>query len=259
MSGTEAPRLLPERGATVHLMLTCLGDAFYPAAGEAAVACLEHLGYRVAFDERQTCCGQPAFNSGDHASALPVARHTLEVFEGAEHLIVPSGSCAAMVRWGYPQLFAGGGDLERARGMAARTWELSEFLSRASGGKWPGALRRRVAFHRSCHMRELSAGADPEGLLRSVDGVEVTTLRTPEQCCGFGGTFTVGFPWISGEMAGEKWDDLMGAEPEEILTSDMGCLMHLEGYRRKQGEEEKAPRRAIPFRHFAELLHESLG
>src|SRR5262245_25936933 len=125
-------QILPLRPATdhrqVHLMLTCLCDAFYPEVGHAAVHCLEFFGYEVLFNSDQSCCGQPAFNAGDRASALKVARHALNVFRDARAIVVPSGSCAAMVRWGYPQLFAGQPDLELALQMARRTWELSEFL-----------------------------------------------------------------------------------------------------------------------------------
>jgi L-lactate dehydrogenase complex protein LldE len=235
-------------------MLTCLSDAFYPQVGLAAVECIERLGWRVAFEEAQTCCGQPAFNAGDRAAALKVARHTLDVFERAEHVVVPSGSCAAMLRWGYPQLFDNQPDAERARRLGERTWELSEFLTRACEGRWPGRLRRRVVFHRSCHMRELSADARPEALLQSIPGMEVVAPATAEQCCGFGGTFSVGFPWISGQMAGEKLAAFRSVDADEWVTSDMGCLMHLDGIRRRQSGAANV----APFRHYIELLRESL-
>ena len=158
----------------------------------------------MAFDERQTCCGQPAFNTGDRAAALVVARHTLKVFKKAEILVVPSGSCAAMIRWGYSQLFEGQRDYDEAIGLARRTYEFTEFLCAAGMVPWPGRYPKKVGFHRSCHTRELNDGGAPERLLGSIEGIELCPIPMPEQCCGFGGTFAVTFPWISRQMGEAK-------------------------------------------------------
>ncbi len=249
------PNAKPEKGSRVHLMLTCLCDAFYPQAGIAVVECLEAAGYPVVFDPRQTCCGQPAFNAGDRTAARQVARHTLEVFRNAQAVVVPSGSCAAMIRWGYPQLFEGERDLDAALALGARTYEFHEFLVKVAGMlPWPGRYARRVALHTSCHMRELQTGPVAESLLRSVAGIDLRPVPQPEQCCGFGGTFSVKFPWTSREIGIAKLDALQNANVEELVSTDMGCLMHLAGLQSRL--QTKKPQ--LPMRHVAELLRDSL-
>lgn len=252
------PQTPPVQGQTVHLMLTCLCDAFFPEVGIATVECLEHLGFRVAFLESQTCCGQPAFNSGDRKSARSVARHCLKVFEKVDHLICPSGSCSAMIRWGYPQLFRDEVDAEQALGMGARTWELSEFLTAVGPKPWPGRYPKKIAFHRSCHMRELSKEAGPETILKSIAGLELMTPQQSEQCCGFGGTFAVSFSDISTTIGSAKLQTLVDCEADEWVTSDMGCLMHLEGYRRHQ-DHKVFRATGTPFRHYVQVLRDCLA
>jgi L-lactate dehydrogenase complex protein LldE len=235
-------------------MLTCLCDAFYPGVGQAAVRCLEHRGYKVAFEQAQTCCSQPAFNSGDWVAARKVARHVLQVFSGAKVLVTPSGSCAAMIRWGMPQLFRGEPELEEALSLARRTWELLEFLALHEDlTSWPGQWKGRAVLHRSCHLRELQPHNGAEALLSSIGGLELSAPRTPEQCCGFGGTFTVSFPWTSQEMGSNKLADLSSAAPDVIASTDMGCVMHLRGMASRPGG---APMPRLL--HVAELLAESL-
>jgi len=235
-------------------MLTCLCDAFYPEAGKAAVECLETAGYQVAFDERQTCCGQPAFNTGDRAAALQVARHTIDVFKRAEAVVVPSGSCAAMIRWGYPQLFEGKPDFNAAVDLARRTYEFHEFLILVAGmSPWPGTYSRKVALHRSCHMRELAIGDGVETLLQSIRGLELIPVNPPEQCCGFGGTFAVTFPWTSETIGAAKLDALRLTGAREFVCTDMGCAMHLVGLHAKSGKSG-----SFHLRHTAELLRDSL-
>lgn len=251
--GTITPTARLQRGGTAHLMLTCLCDAFYPLAAAATVRCLEHRGYKVAFDGDQTCCSQPAFNSGDWKAARRVARHVLKVFSGAELLVSPSGSCTAMIRWGFPQLFRGEPELEQAVALGRRTWELGEFLALHEGlTAWPGKWSGRVALHKSCHLRELQPNRGAETLLSSLEGLELLPLQTPEQCCGFGGAFTVNFPWTSHEMGTSKLADLGRETPDAIASTDMGCAMHLDGMRRKNSG--KGPRMC----HFAEILAEGL-
>ncbi|MFH0795297.1 MAG: (Fe-S)-binding protein [bacterium] len=256
---TITPTASAKKGEEVHLMLTCLCDAFYPEVGLSAVECLEAAGYRVAFEENQTCCGQPAFNSGDRRSALRGARQTIRTFRRARVVVTPSGSCAAMVRWGFPQLFEGEADLEEARDLARRTWELTEFLTQVAGcPPWPGRYAKRIALHRSCHLRELTVGDAPERLLKAVEGVELVPLRAPEQCCGFGGTFSVGFPWTSREIGAAKLASLRDSGAQEVVSNDMGCLVHLKGLHKREVREGKVAQ-ALSFRHIAEVLREALG
>jgi L-lactate dehydrogenase complex protein LldE len=260
MSGAILPTSYPKKGDSVHLMLTCLCDAFYPEVGQATVKCLEALGYDVEFRADQTCCGQPAFNAGDQKAALSVARHSLKVFRDAETVVAPSGSCAAMVRWGFPQLFRGEPDYDEAVALAGKTWEISEFIFKAAGvEKWEGAYPHKVALHRSCHLRELQFGGSGERLLQSLDGIEILELSTPEQCCGFGGTFSVSFPWTSRKMAEDKINDLTSHDAEVIVSTDMGCLMHLRGLSCKnEAQKIEAPKFEIPTRHLVEVLADSL-
>jgi len=248
------PTARQKPGGAVHLMLTCLCDAFYPEVGMAAVRILEHRGYKVAFEANQTCCAQPAFNHGDWAAARKVARATLKVFRDAEVLVTPSGSCAAMIRWGFPQLFRGEPELEEAKALGSRTWELMEFLALHEGLEaWPGKWEGRVVLHKSCHLRELQPHNGSDLLLASIKGLELVGPKTPEQCCGFGGTFTVSFPWTSQEMGGNKLRDLSTTGPDVIASTDMGCVMHL------RGMAAKAPGVSPRLCHVAEILAESLS
>lgn len=251
------PTARPVRGTPVHLMVTCLCDAFYANAAMAAVDVLEHLGWPVVFEETQTCCSQPAFNTGDFDSALKVARHTIAVFAKAQAVVVPSGSCAAMIRWGFPQLFRGQPDAAAAHHLAERTWEFAEFVTQVGGiAQWPGRYERRVALHRSCHLRELTTGDAPERLLRSIAGVTLGQLKTGEQCCGFGGTFSVAFPWTSNEMGTHKLADFAQSGADEIVSTDMGCVLHLGGLQRQQGTTIAGG--SLPIKHLAEVLAAAL-
>jgi len=235
-------------------MGTCLCDAFYPNVALASMDCLEYAGFNVIFDEDQTCCSQPAFNSGDWKSARAVARHILKVFKDAETLIVPSGSCAAMIRWGYPQLFEGEDDYQEALALAEKTWEITEFLDQVANlAPWEGKLEKTVALHRSCHMRELNAGNAPLKLLSGIEGLVVKEIPFHEQCCGFGGTFAATFPWTSNEMGTNKLQQMKESGAEEIVSTDMGCVMHLAGLQNSRDEMPK-----FPIRHLVEILRESL-
>jgi len=252
------PAGIPSKNLPVYLMLTCLCDAFYPKVGLATVECLETLGYEVIFPEDQTCCGQPAFNSGDRNAARAVARHTLKVFQDAEQVLTPSGSCAAMIRWGFPQLFQDEKDQQAFQEFGSRTWELSEFLLQTPHSlPWPGRYPKKIAIHRACHLRELTPEAGPEPILRSIQDTELVDINFPEQCCGFGGTFAVTFPWISGQIGKVKLEDLTTSGAEEIVSSDMSCLMHLQGLQDKSTQESNQPSH-LRFRHFSEVLQDSL-
>ena len=235
----------------VRLMLTCLCDAFYGEVGRATVRVLEHAGCDVEFDERQTCCGQPAFNSGDWESAARVAAHTSAVFAGDVPVVTPSGSCAAMVRHGYPQLPK---PPRPSEGEGFPVYELSEFLVDVLKiTTWPERpYAKRVAFHRACHGRIIGLGDRAERLLATVPGIELVPMPDAEQCCGFGGAFTVKEPHLSGAIGDAKLTSFQSTGAEELVSGDMGCLMHLTGLATKEGRPVRA-------RHYAEILAEVLA
>lgn len=234
----------------VALCVTCLGDVFYPEAGEATVRILRRLGLRVDFPPGQTCCGQPAFNAGFRQHARAVARRNLAIFADYEYVVVPSGSCTAMFRQFYPELFADDPVLgEQAESLAARTYELSEFLVRVMRVENLGAVfRGKVAYHASCHLlRELGVADEPRRLLAQVAGTELVDMELAEQCCGFGGTFAIKYPQISDAMLQKKIAALKRAGANTLVSCDMGCLLHMAGRLQRQGE-------SIRVMHLAELL-----
>src|SRR5258708_11887380 len=187
-------------------MITCLGDALFPEVGVATVRLLRRLGVEVDFPSRQTCCGQPFFNSGFQADARDLARHTIRAFEKSECVVTPSGSCAAMVKLEYPELFHD--DLVwhgRAEELSRRTHELSDFLVNVLGIEDVGArFEGKATYHMACHLRGLGLKSEPERLLRRVKGLEYLPLERGDECCGFGGSFSVRFPGISGAMVQDK-------------------------------------------------------
>lgn len=248
-STTAHPRPVSQ---AVQFMMTCLCDAFYANVAKAAVQVLEHVGCTVEVPPAQTCCGQPAFNSGDFEVSRKVAHHTAEVFAGDGPIIVPSGSCAAMHRHGHPLQFEGEAAAPAIDSLSHRTWELFDFLVHGLGiTEWPGRLSRKIAVHHSCHTRGTRTGEAILTLLRSIEGVEVIEFGQGEQCCGFGGTFSVTFPHISSGMGTLKIDHVLDAEPEVLVSGDMSCLMHLHGLAERQ-------KRRLPHCHAAEILMESL-
>jgi L-lactate dehydrogenase complex protein LldE len=247
---SEPTRSQPPR--QVSLMATCLADAFFDDVAVATVLVLEHLGCQVSFPEAQTCCAQPAFNAGDWLAARPVARHTLSVFRDAAEVVAPSGSCARMLSHGSLLLFEGEPDLAAAEELATRSWELSDFIVNGLGvRKWPGRLSQRVLFHASCHSRGTRYATAARTLLASIAGLELVEFREAEQCCGFGGTFSVNFPGVSHEMGALKLSHASEANANVLVSADMGCLMHLDGLGKRQG----APLRT---RHLAQVLRDAL-
>lgn len=233
-------------------MATCLCDAFYAEAAQAAVEILEHAGCEVIFPEDQTCCGQPPFNSGDFATSRKIARHTLTQFSGDLPIIVPSGSCAAMQQHGNALQFDGETDAAAMADMGRRTWEVTDFIVNGLGlTSWPGHVNKRIALHHSCHTRGSGTARAMELLLGSIEGVTLVPFGQGEQCCGFGGTFSVTFPNISREIGLLKWEHVLQAQPEWLVSGDMSCLMHLSGI----GEKND---RSIPVRHVAQILKEAL-
>jgi len=217
----------------VALFLTCLADQFYAEAGVAAVRLLRALGVQVDFPKDQTCCGQPAFNAGYWDEARPLAKRTLRVFAEAAYVVLPSGSCASMVKNHYLELLPG--DRE-ALALAEKVYELSQFLVRVLGVKrlGEGLKGKKVAYHHGCHaLRELGVREEPLLLLRNA-GAEVLPWEASEECCGFGGLFSVKLPEVSLAMADRKLATL--PEAEVLTSTDAGCLLHLAGRLHRKGK-----------------------
>ncbi len=234
----------------VALFVTCLVDLFRPSVGFAAVKLLESAGCTVTVPRAQTCCGQPAYNSGDRADAAEIVRRTLPVLEPCDYVVLPSGSCAAMIRHHWPALLSDDAALsDRVAAVAAKTWELTQFLTEVRGMDSVDAGYEGVAaYHDSCSgLRELGVRDQPRQLLRSVAGLEVRDLGAPEECCGFGGLFAVKYPDISGRMVSDKADDIVATGADTLLAGDLGCLMNMAGKLKRRGAR-------IRVRHVAEVL-----
>lgn len=231
------------------LMVTCLGDALYPRVGVAAVRVLEALGVRLDFPAGQTCCGQPAFNSGYEHSARRSAQAFLRAFARSEHVVSISGSCAAMIREQYPRLFAGRPEEAEARALAARTYEFSEFLTGVLQVEdLPVRRSGTVTLHHSCHTRRLLGVVEqPERLLGMIEGLTYVPLPRSQDCCGFGGTFAVRMPAISAAMVDEKVDHVLATGAGTLTGLDMSCLMNIHGRLRRRGAD-------VEVKHLAELL-----
>jgi L-lactate dehydrogenase complex protein LldE len=234
----------------VALFVTCLVDQFFPQVGESVVRILRRLGMDVTFNPAQTCCGQPAFNTGFRVEARAVASGVLDLFDDADYVIAPSGSCTSMMRVFYPELFAGdAARLAKVEKLRSRLFEFSEFLVRVLKVEDVGArFPHRVAYHDSCHLlRELGIEAEPRALLGAVRDIELVDLRDYQLCCGFGGTFSVKFPEVSVAMGEDKVQAAIAAGAEYLVANDSGCLMHLAGLIHRQG----LPLKTL---HLAEVL-----
>jgi L-lactate dehydrogenase complex protein LldE len=233
---------------TVQLMATCLVDSLFPDIGEAVIEVLRRAGLRVEFPRGQTCCGQPAFNAGFRDEAKSMACRTIELFsQSPDPVVVPSGSCAAMLRHGYPELFRESPtQLARAQALASRTYELSEYLvdvcrflpAQSSGVE-------QAAYHPSCHLlRNLGVDRQPMALLEAA-GTPITRLS--EECCGFGGVFSVDEPELSTEMLSRKLAEITSSGAQVVVAGDVSCLMHIEGGLRKAGSRVRCA-------HLAQIL-----
>jgi L-lactate dehydrogenase complex protein LldE len=236
----------------VAFFVTCLVDQVAPATGRSAVQLLEAAGCQVEFPAAQTCCGQPALNSGFPADARRLARHFVDVFDGYEAIIAPSGSCAAMVRNQYPQLFEGTART-RAEVVAGRTWELTQFLvdvlDRPNAADAVEAGGDPVTYHASCHLlRELGVADAPRTLLTEA-GVAVTEMADPDRCCGFGGTFSFEHPEMAVPMADAKLDQAAATGASTLVACDTGCLVHLASRAQRRGL-------GIEVRHVADVVAE---
>lgn len=234
----------------VSLFVTCLVDHLFPGVGLSAVRVLKDLGVEVRFDRRQTCCGQPAFNAGYWEEAAKVADSLLEIYSGEDWIVVPSGSCAAMIRHSLPRLF----DTDplrgaKARRIAERTREFSEFIVDelgvvSVGARFPGT----VTYHDSCHLlRELGVSDQPRKLIQNVGEITFKEMRNSDRCCGFGGTFSVKFPEVSGALGSDKLNAIAETGAEYVVACDVSCLMHLQAILKQSGS-------GVKVLHIAELL-----
>jgi L-lactate dehydrogenase complex protein LldE len=234
----------------VALLVTCLVDLFRPSIGFAAAKLLEDAGCTVVVPRALTCCGQPAYNSGDKHDAKVIACQVIETFAGFDYVVAPSGSCAGMVKLHYPELFADEPLMrKKAEELAARTWELMSFLVDMRGVKSVTAsCAQSVTYHDSCSgLRELGVKTQPRELLALVDGLTLRELPGAEICCGFGGTFAVKYPEISGKMASDKIADIAATGADCVLAGDLGCLLQIAGKLSRAGS-------AVETRHVAEVL-----
>jgi len=236
-------------GRSASLMVTCLGDLFFPEVGVSIVRLLRRLGVAVDVPADQTCCGLPLFNSGYHADAAGVARRTVELFGDSEHVVVPSGSCAWMVKHEYPGLLADTTLARAAVELAARTHELSQFLVRVLGvTEFTSAVRGRVTYHDSCHLlRGLHESESPRTLLCNLEGAELVPLPGADECCGFGGSFAVRLPEVSSKILAKKLANVESTGADCLVACDAGCLMQMGGGLTRA----KSRVRAL---HLAELL-----
>jgi L-lactate dehydrogenase complex protein LldE len=253
---TGSPNETRERPRKVQLFHTCLVNEIDPEVGLATARVLERLGIEVEVPEAQTCCGQPAYNGGFHGDARKVARHSLNVLHATEGpIVIPSGSCADMVIHQYEVLFHDEPEWRRkAHTVAARSRELSQFLAEILE---PGVClaglpaATRLAYHPSCHLlRGLGVRDQPKAVLRAVRGVELVDVADQEECCGFGGLFSVKNPEISGSMMERKLACVAASGADRLVSGDLGCLMHLGGGLRRQGS-------ALKVQHIAQVIDEA--
>jgi len=230
-------------------MITCLGDVLRPAAGKATVRVLRRLGHEIEFPAAQTCCGQPMYNSGFVDLARQQAQYTIKVFEAADTVVTPSGSCAAMVKVEYPHLFERDPVwLKRSEDLAAKTFEFSDFLVNRLGVVDVGArYDGSVAYHFACHLRMLNQLDEVEQLIRNVAGATLLPIERQDQCCGFGGSFAIRYPNISTTLVEAKMQSVLTAGASALVSTDAGCLMNIGGRLHREGHD-------IEVLHIAELL-----
>jgi len=245
------------KGKRVSLFVTCIVDMIYPQTGMSMVDILEHVGVQVDFPPDQTCCAQPAFNSGYRDEARTVAKHFFKAFKDAEVIVTPSGSCAAMVRQEYPHLFApeDGDDYRQAQRMASITWEFSEFLVDGLGIanlELSLPAKQSFALHDACHgLRGLGLGAASRDLITHLGNAELRELNECEVCCGFGGLFSIKMPELSNAMLQNKVSNINASEADTIVTGDVSCLTQMNGGLSRA----KSPKRVL---HLADVLAQGL-
>jgi len=249
MSAGKGPSDPPIARPRVGLFVTCLVDLFRPSVGFAAIKLIEAAGAQVEVPEVQTCCGQPAYNSGDRADAKAIAAQVITAFEDYDYVVAPSGSCAGMLSHHYPALFAGQALEAKANALAAKTFELTAFLVDVMNYEQVSArFDGTVTYHDSCSgLRELGIRDQPRKLLASVQGLKLEELKSPGTCCGFGGTFCIKYPDISSAIVSEKTADINATRAGTVLAGDLGCLMNMAGRMQREGSKTSA-------RHIAEVL-----
>jgi L-lactate dehydrogenase complex protein LldE len=235
----------------VGFFVTCLVDMMRPSIGFAALKLLEANGADVFVPPTQTCCGQPAYNSGDRADTIALARKVVTEFEGCDYLVAPSGSCTGMIKTHYPELFADDPVmLARARKLASITYELTDFLANVLKIEGvPGTFAGKVTYHDCCAgLREMNVKAQPRSLLAKVSGVRLAEMAECETCCGFGGTFSIKFGEISARLADNKCQNIADAKVDAVVLGDLGCMLNIEGRLRRRGD------RTTRVLHIAEVL-----
>ena len=242
--------MVAEGRIKASLFISCLVDQFYPQVGEAMVKVLRRLGVEVDFPQDQTCCGQPAFNSGYRREAQQLAHRFLDIFQDSSYIVVPSGSCGSMVKVYYPELFRHDPALEEwAHALSGRVYEFSQFLVHVLGVTDVGAsFSGKVTYHDSCHLlRELGVSQEPRQLIQAVRGVELVALPDSDVCCGFGGTFSVKYANISEAILADKLRHIQETGASVLVANDSGCLIHMAGAMSRQGIKVRTM-------HLAELL-----
>jgi L-lactate dehydrogenase complex protein LldE len=240
----------------VALFITCLNDQFYPHIGVAVTKILEHFGCKVTFPQAQTCCGQPFFNNGFHPEAKELVKKFITVFEPYEYIVTPSGSCCAMVREQFHELMQHDHAWEHGlEHVTSRTYEFVEFLDQVlkvdlSKLKLPGP--QSITYHYTCHLRGIGVKDQAVRLLQQMGNVNFTPLEKTDQCCGFGGTFAVKYPAISGAIVEDKTNCIAATKAEVTVCNDAGCSMNISGMCHRKGVNTRV-------KHIAELMAEALG
>ncbi len=243
------PQSSTSKKSAAGLWVTCLVNLFRPSVAWAVVRLLNQAGIDVIVPKHQTCCGQPSYNGGDRSNARRAARQVIRQFEGLDYMVVPSGSCAAMIRKHYPELLKEDRDWSaRANNLAAKCYELTEFLNHVAGYDGTQVSSLKATYHDSCSgLRELNLKTAPRDLLGRVRGLELVEMRDAERCCGFGGAFCLKYPELSNDMVSRKIRNIMDSGAECVIAGDLGCLMTLEGKLHRLGHR-------IRGYHIAEIL-----
>lgn len=247
----------------VGLFITCLADMFRPSIGFATVKLLEQTGCRVSVPEQQTCCGQPAYNTGDRRTSAEIARMTIDAFAGYEYLVAPSGSCVGMIKY-YPELFDKEDPYQQlAQELADRSYEITSFLFDVIGLEalqqqlQQLSIPRTITYHDSCSgLRQLGIKQQPRELLKQIDGLQIEEMTEAETCCGFGGTFCVKYPEISNRMVSNKSEFINDSGADTLVGGDLGCLLNMAGKLQRQAKD--APGELVEARHVVELLADML-
>jgi L-lactate dehydrogenase complex protein LldE len=240
----------------VALFVTCLTDQFYPQVGVAVTKILERFGCRVQFPQAQTCCGQPFYNNGFHPEAADLARRMVEIFEPYEYVVTPSGSCCAMVREHFPHLFHGDAAWEPgSKRLVGKTYEFVEFLDKVlkvDFAQFKLPKPESVTYHYTCHLRGIGVRDEGVRLLKQMGNVEFVPMEKTDQCCGFGGTFAVKYPEISGAIVEDKVQCIAATGAATTVCNDAGCTMNIAG----MCHRGNVPTRV---RHIAEMMAEAMG